>query len=139
FVSFFHNGLAQRVFREFFNRSHLAKQTVLITLIGKDIHNLWFPLGNGTCLIKDDGIQMVGIFKSIASFVKNTIFSTTTSTDHDSGRRCQSQGTRTSNNQDGNGNLKGENKALAHEQIPKEEGHNCDNHNRWDKDTSHTV
>src|SRR5574344_1283415 len=82
---------------------------------------------------------MVGIFKSIASFVKNTIFSTTTSTDHDSGRSCQSQGTRTSNNQDGNGNLKGENKALAHEQIPKEEGHNCDNHNRWDKDTSHTV
>ena len=65
-----------------------------------DIHEFWFPFGDGSCLIHDDDIYLVEFLQCRGVFDEDTFARSLPDPDDDSRRGCESESTRTSDHED---------------------------------------
>ncbi len=76
-----------------------ARASTRVRPANPHISNLGLSLGNGACLIKDNGCQAVGAFEVLAALKEDAILRAFTGTHHNRRGRCQSQRTGAGNHQ----------------------------------------
>ncbi|MPN46773.1 hypothetical protein SDC9_194371 [bioreactor metagenome] len=90
------------MFGTFFGRGCDLQKIVAPDSFGREhIRYGWLALGDCSCFIKNNGINFMRVFQSLAAFYQNAVRGASAGSDHDGGRRGEPQCAGAGNHQHG--------------------------------------
>ena len=136
-----HQGLSQGVFRGLFGRGHPAQNILIIITGGKidQIGELRSTMGQRAGLIKDHGLNGLGLFQGLTVLDQHPQLGPTAGSDHDRGGSCQAHGAGTGNDQHGNKKAQRSRKFHRSAQIPDQSGEHRKHHHHRDKVEAYPI